>query len=126
MGLRTNSWPDFTWLATNATPAASHWGTYIPDLDPPQQEPNNLAGQEFCGSANASEAWGPLDAYGWSDEDCETLLPFVCKVASEWHSGSCWRALQRWCLLCPTPPSLSHPAGPCRQPVGQPCGIWRR
>jgi hypothetical protein len=97
IGLKTNSWPDFQWVATNSSPVYMHWGTYIADLDPPTPEPNNLAGQEFCGGANSSEAWGAEQAFGWSDEDCEMRLPFMCKVASEWlpakapspsHAGS--------------------------------------
>lgn len=136
MGLRTNSWPDFAWVATNSSPSYSHWGTFTADLDPPSPEPNNLGGQEFCASGNSSEAWGPEAAYGWSDEDCEARLPFICEVASELNASLCLCFANCSSLnardnhLSPPIATTTPTIGPfvpwCSQPGRLICGLQQR
>ena len=43
------------------------------------QEPNNLAGDEACVAANASE---PLQGigWGWADASCALPMPSMCRL----------------------------------------------
>ena len=44
-------------------------------------EPNNLDyPPEKCAGANFTEAYGPLNAWGWADANCSVAAPFMCKL----------------------------------------------
>jgi hypothetical protein len=80
MGLRTSSWPRFTWLDT-LLPAPSadtytNWGTYMPSNVP---EPNNLATGENCAVANFTQSTAG-QAWKWADNVCEAAAIFMCKM----------------------------------------------
>jgi hypothetical protein len=71
-------WPNFRWL--NGLPGPnnwtySHWGTYKPGT---HLEPNNVFPPELCSGANATETFG--GAWGWGDENCDRMFPFICEV----------------------------------------------
>jgi hypothetical protein len=74
-------------LTTTHAPCCS----YLPDF---VREPNNMFGYEYCAGANASEATN--GAFGWSDESCSTMAPFMCKISG----GGGW-GTQQLCGLTP-------------------------
>jgi hypothetical protein len=86
-------WPQFVWL--NGLPGPNnftynHWGTYKPGT---HLEPNNVFPPELCSGGNATESFG--GAYGWGDENCERMFPFICEVVP----------------LMPPPPTPAPPSG---------------
>ena len=66
------------------------WGNWTDDEGLP--EPNNLYGGEYCGGANATEAYE--GRYGWADVACNKRGAFICKVIRECQgaSDSSWPA----------------------------------
>jgi hypothetical protein len=63
---------------SNSTAYYSHWGKFNPGN---KAEPNNLiVPPEFCGGANASEAFGSPATWGWADWNCTARFPILCKV----------------------------------------------
>ena len=83
MGLQTDSWPDFMYsdpeFVVNGGLPYEHWGRlYLPDGG---SEPNNKVGNEYCAGANATERYD--GAFGWSDESCNTLAPYICRLKRE-------------------------------------------
>jgi hypothetical protein len=73
------------------------WGNWTGDEGLP--EPNNLYGGEYCGCANATEAYQGL--YGWADATCSTRGAFICKIVREWR-------------LCPRPAAWPRQTRMCR------------
>jgi hypothetical protein len=81
MGLRTASWPRFSWLdATLPAPASTNfinWGSYMPGSI---AEPNNLATSENCAVANFTQSTNPTAAWKWADAVCEDANIFMCEM----------------------------------------------
>jgi hypothetical protein len=48
-------------------------------LEADVSEPNNGVGTEFCVAANYTQADNDM-VWGWSDTDCQSEFPAVCKV----------------------------------------------
>jgi hypothetical protein len=46
-------------------------------------EPNNLAGNEYCGVANFTELVSSTHAWGWADTACRGAHIYVCKIMRE-------------------------------------------
>ncbi len=58
----------------------ANWGVYQPGDMP---EPNNLAGNEYCGVANFTELVSSTHAWGWADTACRGAHIYVCKIMRE-------------------------------------------
>jgi hypothetical protein len=70
----------WTWLDNLPPPTKQtfiHWGRAMPTN---KAEPD---GNFTCVSANASEAHQDPLTWGWSDDSCDLLLPFMCKRSVE-------------------------------------------
>jgi hypothetical protein len=82
IGLNTTAgkWPNFRWLSGSVPPPSyysyEHWGR-----GDSYNEPNNLAGNEYCVVANSSEM--SSNAWGWSDWNCSALMPYLCRLDGE-------------------------------------------
>jgi hypothetical protein len=80
-----NTWPNFRWLSYSIpAPAFSsyeHWGRTQEN-----SEPNNAAGNEYCGAASSALAY--QSAWGWSDNVCTTHMPFICRTDGGPLAGS--------------------------------------
>jgi hypothetical protein len=78
VGLRSSAstWPRFQWASSNIPPPSpltyEHWG-----LSESVREPDNLAGNEYCGAANYTQVYS--NAWGWADFNCSVAMPFVCR-----------------------------------------------
>ena len=79
LGLRSNrtSWPEFDWFQ-RTVPAPDmfhyeHWG-----MMGSSREPNNRAGNEYCGAADAEQAYD--GAWGWNDYNCSVMMPYICRL----------------------------------------------
>jgi hypothetical protein len=76
-------------VALRLGPAAyQHWGAYYADTtSPPRPEPNDLQHPEYCGLANASQAYtggtGRPRAWGWADAGCNSTFAFMCRAERE-------------------------------------------
>jgi hypothetical protein len=95
IGLRVgifDKWPTFSWLSNGLSlnrTRYSHWGMFKPGT---HMEPNNVYVPENCAGANVTEAYD--GAWGWADNNCNMLAPFICQVP----------------FAEPPPPSPSPPA----------------
>jgi hypothetical protein len=80
-------WPAFSWLTGGTTAAAltarsySHWGGGWPGVG---KEPNRVCPPEDCAGANFTQAYN--GTWGWSDEQCDHLFPFVCEAPLQQQS----------------------------------------
>ena len=103
LGLRTELWPNFTWVDRSAGPDAGtyeHWGRYISLGNEP--EPNNYdAPPEYCGGANWTESFGNPSAWGWADYNCDQPFVSMCKLSSElqWLASAAGAAVHCRSLL---------------------------
>jgi hypothetical protein len=88
MGLKYNeSWstimqtPVFSWidLLIPGPNKYKHWGQIVLGDGSVSPEPNNLAGDEYCGGGNGSSSYGQPKAYGWGDATCSKEFPFMCR-----------------------------------------------
>ena len=79
--------PQFKWNDPLSGPLNwTHWGVFtMPEGN--SSEPNNMLGGENCGAANASQSY--RNAWGWMDANCNTRMPFMCRLNSEWHYLLC-------------------------------------
>jgi hypothetical protein len=95
IGLRVgpfDRWPTFSWLSNGLSLNRTryhHWGMFKPGT---HVEPNNVFVPENCAGANLTQAYD--SAWGWSDNNCNMLAPFICEVP----------------FAEPPPPSPSPPA----------------
>ncbi len=95
IGLRVgpfDKWPTFSWLSTGVSlnkTGYDHWGMFKPGT---HVEPNNVFVPENCAGANVTEAYD--GAWGWADNNCNFVAPFICEVP----------------FAEPPPPSPSPPA----------------
>lgn len=87
IGLKATRPTKFTWYEPGQAPPLGqnyiHWGRNPPG----PAEPNNLAGNELCGTANFSQSY--QRAAGWADERCNTSAPAVCRMMREWLGWRC-------------------------------------
>ncbi len=67
------NWNDFTQFDSQR--GYVHWGVRLPDFMP--QPSKGLP----CAVANATEAYDTPRAWGWSDANCSSLYPFMCRKA---------------------------------------------
>jgi hypothetical protein len=73
----TGSW---YWLDNSPAPSRRtylHWGTVMPGMIP---EPDRGFS---CAAANYTEAFEDPRAWGWGDNSCDQLLPYICEKAPE-------------------------------------------
>lgn len=73
----------FTWV-DQLIPGPSkykHWGQAVLSDGGIVPEPNNLAGDEFCGGGNVTQKYGQPVAYGWGDASCSLEFSFMCRWA---------------------------------------------
>jgi hypothetical protein len=76
-----------------------HWGLVGPLND--TSEPNNYKYPELCAAANWTEVYGKPVAWGWSDANCLTKLPGLCRQQGgepaaprhpfSMHADWCWQ-----------------------------------
>jgi hypothetical protein len=104
IGLRSSAstWPRFQWASSNIPPPAAmtyeHWG-----LSETVREPDNRAGNEFCGAGNYTQAYG--NAWAWSDFNCSVAMPFVCRQDGR-HPGSPFAHAACYCAPAAAWPQL--------------------
>ena len=83
IGLKASRPTRFSWLEPGQSAPSGqtyvHWGRNAPNGP---AEPNNMAGDELCGTANFSQ--GYQRAAGWSDMRCNITAPSICRL-----SGGC-------------------------------------
>jgi hypothetical protein len=65
----------WTWLDGSA-----YFNNNYHNWDPTYNEPNNLAGAEWCVDAHTNVAGGCCPAGTWNDEDCSVTKPAFCSV----------------------------------------------
>ena len=56
-----------------------HWGQAVLGDNTVSPEPNNLAGDEYCGGANVTQKYGQPAAWGWGDQSCSLQFSFMCR-----------------------------------------------
>ena len=71
-GLRANQWPNFYWLDATARSNFKNWGVWADGSSEPKDR------LKTCGAGNYSLL--TRGTWGWSGENCNTALPFMCRL----------------------------------------------
>ena len=90
LGLRSDAstWPLYTWLNLNVKIPDRNYGGYEHwGISRGRRQPDNAGGAEWCAGANYSLSYS--EAWGWSDTNCTTAFPYICRTDGEPAAAVC-------------------------------------